>query len=296
MTRDDQDGATQDGAATEDGATQDGATLPPGLRRLVTEHAPHLGAFGVHGRWTARTESTNDEAARWAESGAPEGAWVVADEQTAGRGRRGRVWASPPAAGLYVSMVFRPTGTIPVSNDPATGLLTLMAGVAAAEGIRRATGTVVDLKWPNDIMAAHAWRKVGGILAEAVSAGGVVSSIVVGVGLNLAPAAHPPDVSERAISLYELREPAQAVNRDVVLVALLASMAEWRSRLLNGGGPAMLDAWRALSPSSQRRGVRWRAAEGSERGVTAGIDDSGALLVETAAGVRRVVAGELEWD
>ena len=120
----------------------------------------------------ASTASTNDDGLAWAAAGAPEGAWIVAGMQTAGRGRRGRVWASPPGAGLYLSVVFRPwPATAPDSpSDPAMSLLTVMAGVAVVEASADATGVRATLKWPNDVVVETDGappRKLAGILAEA---------------------------------------------------------------------------------------------------------------------------------
>jgi BirA family biotin operon repressor/biotin-[acetyl-CoA-carboxylase] ligase len=287
-------------------------TIPESLTRALVLRRDQLGAFGAQARWHAQVGSTNDEAARWAADGAPEGAFVVADEQTAGRGRRGRTWTSPPGAGLYLSVVFRsdPTTGLSVSNDPATMLLTMMAGVAAAQGLRRATGVPVTLKWPNDVIVesegvagedppdrdagVRRWRKLAGILAEATTSGNALQFVIVGIGVNLRSADWPPDVAARATSLEALT--GRLVDRDAVLVALLESLAEQRRRLLGGGGDALLDEWRALSPSSRGHRVHWAAPEGPRTAVTAGIDAEGALLVETAAGGDRIVAGELIWE
>jgi BirA family transcriptional regulator, biotin operon repressor / biotin---[acetyl-CoA-carboxylase] ligase len=253
-----------------------------------------------------QTASTSDEAARWAEAGAPEGAWVVADEQTAGRGRRGRAWHSPAGAGLYLSVVFRPSaGAVPagssapetdtgVSNDPVIPLLTLMAGVAVAEGIRRATGVPVTLKWPNDVIVEGSWRKVAGILAEATASGNAVQFVIVGIGVNLNRASYPVDVAARAVSLEELN--GGPVDRDVVLVEILGALADWRADLVRAGADNLLRAWRQLAPSSCGCRVRWETREGQRSGTTAGIDGDGALLVESSAGVERIVAGEVQWQ
>src|SRR6185295_19469839 len=127
--------------------------------------------------------STNDAAADLVASGARpgiEGLVVVADEQTAGRGRRGHTWFSPPGSGLYVSTVLMPARAR-VDAARATALLTLAAGVAIAEGIDAATGLAVDLKWPNDLFVGR--RKLAGILAE----GSGHDAIVLGYGINVAP-------------------------------------------------------------------------------------------------------------
>jgi len=215
-----------------------------------------------------------------------EGLVVVADEQTAGRGRRGHVWFSPPGAGLYVSVVLAPART-PVDPARATLLLTLAAGVAIAEGIASATGLRAELKWPNDLQVSG--RKLAGILAEG-AAGNVV---VLGYGINVAPAAFPPELHDRATSLES--ELARWIDRAHVLVETLAALS-WRyDDLLAGRFDVILDAWRALAPSAAGAHVSWRTNAGTLSGVTAGIDDHGALLVRVDGRIERIVAGEVSW-
>src|SRR5262249_35812357 len=126
---------------------------------------------------------------------------VIADEQTSGRGRRGRAWFSPPGSGLYVSIVLSPAGA---RRDPgrATMLLTLMAGVALVEGVEAATGLCADVKWPNDLYIAR--RKLAGILAEAGE-----RDVVLGYGINVSAAVFPRELADRATSIEtELGRPA----------------------------------------------------------------------------------------
>jgi BirA family biotin operon repressor/biotin-[acetyl-CoA-carboxylase] ligase len=225
-----------------------------------------------------------DEVARAATSGAPAGLIVIAGQQTAGRGRRGRAWASPPGAGLYFSYLARPTRHV--------GLVTLAAGVGVREGVSRATGLEPQLKWPNDLLMGT--RKLAGVLAEGSGIGTPDASVTIGVGINLRPAAYPPDVAARATSLEsELGAPAPAA---AVLVDVLERLAD-RVRALDADRPGdILHAWRAASPSAVDTPVTWSEDAGIKSGVTAGIDDDGALLVRTPAGIERVVGGELHWE
>lgn len=213
-----------------------------------------------------------------------------------------------------MSLVFRPTpGPVPgLDTRSATGsLITLMAGVAAARGIREATGVPVTLKWPNDVIveaeaigseltggpgaAPRRWRKVAGILAEAASSGNALQFIILGIGINLRSADWPADVAARATSLAAVSN--HPVDRDAVLVSLLAAIAAERRRFLTpGGADALLDDWRRLSPSSRGRMVTRETPEGPVRLVTAGIDADGALLVDGPQGRERIVAGELVWE
>jgi BirA family transcriptional regulator, biotin operon repressor / biotin---[acetyl-CoA-carboxylase] ligase len=278
------------------------APLPPDIAAMLAARAEALGPFARHSQYYPCITSTNDVAARLADAGAVEGTWVVADEQTAGRGRRGRKWASPPGAGLYLSVIFRPQSAA-VRDDRTTPLLTLMAGVAAAQGVRAATGLAPGLKWPNDLVIEppgersgfSRFRKLAGILAEAAATGGELQSVVIGIGINLTGAAYPPDVEARATSIEgELGRP---VERAAVLVEVLAALASWRRALIDGGQRELLDTWRALAPSSRGRRVRWMAApDRSIAGITQGIDDTGALLVKTDGGVERIIAGDVQWE
>jgi BirA family biotin operon repressor/biotin-[acetyl-CoA-carboxylase] ligase len=203
------------------------------------------------------------------------------------------VWASPPGAGLYVSVVFRPSSPA----DPATSLLTVMAGVAAVEAIADAAGVRATLKWPNDVVVETPGappRKLAGILAEGAMIGPRLSAVVVGLGLNLRPSAYPPEIAARAVSLEVLA--GRPVDPDGVLIAILGALARRRRALAApGGGAALLDAWRAWSPTATGARIRWRHLDQVCEGVTAGVDAAGALLVQTRAGEARLVAGEVEW-
>lgn len=276
--------------------------LPFDIASTVGARVDALGAFARHPQYYRSITSTNDVAARLADAGAAEGTWVVADEQTAGRGRRGRTWASPPGAGLYLSVIFRPS-PVAVRDDRVTSLLTLMAGVAAAQGVRAATGLAPALKWPNDLVIEppgersgfSRFRKLAGILAEGSASGGELQSVVIGIGINLTSAAYPPDVEARATSIES--ELGRPVDRAAVLVEVLAALAAWRRTLNDGGQRELLDAWRTLGPSSRNRRIRWmRTPDRAIAGITQGIDDTGALLVKTDAGVERIIAGDVHWE
>lgn len=237
---------------------------------------------GIDLRRYASLPSTMDVAAGLAHGGAAHGVVVAADEQTAGRGRRGTSWASPAGAGLYLSFIARPT-------HPTAGLalMTLAAGVGVREGIAEATGFAPGLKWPNDLMVGA--RKLAGILAEGLAVGTPSQTVIVGVGINLRPAAYPPDVAARATSIEgELGRP---VDADALLASVVRHLWD-RLALLEQSPGDILQAWRAASPSANGTRVEWDG----KTGVTAGIDDSGALLVKTSAGVERIIAGELRWN
>jgi BirA family transcriptional regulator, biotin operon repressor / biotin---[acetyl-CoA-carboxylase] ligase len=264
--------------------------LPEELRRALDGAASRRGRFGEPAVFFAEAASTNDIAAGMAERGAPEGSLVVAHAQTAGRGRLGRTWFSPPGAGLYVSLVIRDARIAPV--------LTLAGGVAVAEGIRRATGLPVLIKWPNDIVVAEGgarsgFRKLAGILAEASSAAGVLHYVILGIGLNMQAAAYPPGIAARATSLEgELGRPVDAGG---VLAEILAALAEVAGEAAAGRTDAVLDRWRALAPSASGSRVEWVSGAATCRGTTTGIDADGALLVDTGVRTERILSGELTW-
>jgi BirA family biotin operon repressor/biotin-[acetyl-CoA-carboxylase] ligase len=263
---------------------------PPDLADALARARPRLGVVARDCHYYASVGSTNDAAAeicgRASVSGARvEGLLVIADAQTAGRGRRGHTWFSPPGSGLYASVVLIPSRA---RVDPARAaqLLTLAMGVALAEGIEAATGLGPAVKWPNDLYVGS--RKLGGILAEAADA-----TVVVGYGINVGPMAYPRDLEDRATSLEtELGRP---VDRFHVLVETLAALAARYADLLDGRFDAILDAWRRRAPGAAGTRVSWVDAAGPHSGMTAGIDPSGALLVRTDDGLQRIVSGELTW-
>jgi BirA family biotin operon repressor/biotin-[acetyl-CoA-carboxylase] ligase len=227
-----------------------------------------------------------DLAAALVGDGAAHGVVVAAEQQTAGRGRRGSTWVSPPGAGLYFSLIVRSPEALPKA-DHTLPLLTLAAGVAVCDGIAAASGLRPDLKWPNDLLVGK--RKLAGILAEGIGIGTPGQAVIVGVGVNLRPAFYPPDVEMRATSIEgELGRP---VDRDALLTAILDALSSRLSGLDRNAGD-ILQAWRAASPSAAGTRVDWEG----HRGVTAGIDGTGALLVKTATGVERIIAGELHWN
>jgi BirA family biotin operon repressor/biotin-[acetyl-CoA-carboxylase] ligase len=258
-------------------------SLPDDLAGPVAREAARLGPFRRI-QWYAEVTSTNDVATRLAERGAEEGTVVVAHAQSAGRGRLGRSWASPPGAGLYVSAILRPAAAW-------APLVTIAAGVAVAEAVAEATGLVPALKWPNDVYVGE--RKLAGILAEAGSAATGVQYVVLGFGINLMRGGYPPDVAARATSLEE--ELGRSIDRGLLLAACLAHLAARCEDLRQGRASAVIASWRARARPSFGRRVEWRSGPDLVRGVAEGLDDSGALLVRTDDGLVRVLSGEVRW-
>jgi BirA family biotin operon repressor/biotin-[acetyl-CoA-carboxylase] ligase len=270
-------------------------------RRGVADGGPYYGllenARGRLGRLASAVfhyptiGSTNDAAAALAETHDAEGIVVVADEQTAGRGRRGHTWFSPAGTGLYVSVVLTPSRA--VRDVPrAIRLLTPAAGVALVEAIDAVAGLAVDLKWPNDVCVAG--RKLAGILAEGVSSGMAVDFVILGYGINLRTGAYPPDLAGRATSLEA--ELGCQVDRGRLFVETLAAIAKRYDDLLAGHFDGILDAWRRHAPGASGARVRWNEGSGHHVGVTAGIDQDGALLIRVGERMERIVAGEVQWE
>lgn len=257
---------------------------------MLRDTAPLRGSLGSTVVFFSETSSTNDHAAALADAGASEGTLVVAAAQTAGRGRLGRVWHSPPGAGLYFSIVFRSARAAPY--------LTLAAGVAVARGIQSATGLPVEIKWPNDVVTAGAGgpgrrRKLAGVLAEGSSSPDGLQHVVLGIGINLSPAAYPRELADRASSIEaELGRPVDGWR---VLGGVLTALSAEVAPLETGDASGLLRRWRALAPSASGAAVEYDRPGGRVRGIAAGIADDGALLVRAGGVIDRVVSGEVIW-
>lgn len=267
--------------------------LPGDLADAFSLARDRLGRLGSSVFFFPTVGSTNDVAATLAAGGKREGAVVIADAQSAGRGRRGHSWFSPPGAGLYVSVVLAP-GRAGAAADRATALLTLTAGVALAEAVERVTGLCPIIKWPNDLFVGR--RKLAGILAEGVSSPSSrrLQLVVLGYGLNLGRAAYPPELDDRVTSLES--ELGRGIERAIVCVETLVALAMRYDDLLGARFDAILDAWRARAPGSRGARVSFETSIGTQSGVTAGIDEGGALLVRVGDRIERVISGEVRWD
>lgn len=287
------------------------ATWLAAVRSGVAAASVEAGAFGQHVSVLTTTGSTNDDVARAASDGAPEGYTVIAAEQTAGRGRRGASWHSPPAHGLYLSTLLRPDRWAAVRTDPASPastLVTLMAGVAVVSAIGDACGSsAVELKWPNDVMVrpslqplggVPAWRKLGGILAEGASDGGTLRTVVLGIGVNLHRCEVPVDVAARMITIDDLMptDEASSATLSSLVSAVLMHVRRGVDLLASGAAADVRRRWRQHAPSVEGTAVQWHTHEGARWGRAAGIDDTGALRVRLDDGGHVTVhGGEIEW-
>ncbi len=237
------------------------------------------------------TDSTNTDALTAARSGAPHGSVYFADGQLAGRGRGDHAWQSVAGQGLYVSVVLRPA--IPAAR---LALLPLAAGLAAAEAIHAVAGLAVDLRWPNDLLLGES--KVGGILVEAGTGSKSLPNAVVGlpfavvgIGINVHQRSFAPGLATPATSLD--LESAQPVSRQALLVALLKSLEH---EALGLADPAAVQTIpRRVQQASSWVSGRSVQVHGPQActGVTAGLDENGFLLVDTASGRVTVQTGGL---
>jgi BirA family biotin operon repressor/biotin-[acetyl-CoA-carboxylase] ligase len=239
------------------------------------------------GLWTdlrvvAETGSTNSDVAALARSGADEGLVLVAERQTTGRGRLGRVWTSPPRAGLTVSVLLRPAGV----DLTRLGWLPLLAGVALAEAVRRVAEVDAVLKWPNDLLVGG--RKCAGILAEVIPpAPGqkpADAAVVLGMGLNTSLREHElprPDATSLVLA------GAVCSDRDPLLRALLRSLAGWYGRWREAGGDPDASGLReayTFHCATLGREVLVGLPDGSQaRGRAEGVDLDGRIVVDGQA-------------
>jgi len=246
------------------------------FRRLSQSRRLALGEPLVARRITA---STNDLALAAAHEGAPHGATFVADEQTAGRGRRGNRWSSAPGADLTCSIVLRPR----LAGERASAL-TLAIGLAVRDAAQDRTKTPLAVKWPNDVVAGRA--KLAGILVESKLQGSKLAAVVAGIGLNVATREFPDELRGAATSLALLG--AADLDRETLLADLLERL-DTRVRAFETSGLfALLDDLRRHDALLERP-----ICVDGVPGVARGIDESGALLFDEGSGVKRVLAGHV---
>jgi BirA family biotin operon repressor/biotin-[acetyl-CoA-carboxylase] ligase len=228
-------------------------------------------------------DSTNARLMARAEAGAPSGTLIVADRQTAGRGRRGRQWHSADGDSLAVSLLWR----FPVGSG-APMALSLATGVAVAQALESLGGSSLGLKWPNDVL--HAERKLAGILIELVP--GAVHAAVVGIGLNLRRPADLPEALRGSVAALD-EVLVTVPSRETVLAALLGQLAETFTIYTRHGFAALRDEWQARHVH-KGRSVRLLADDTEDvSGICLGVDLDGALLLDTGCGRQRFIGGEI---
>ena len=233
-----------------------------------------------------RTGSTNTNAMEAAAEGEPEGAVFVAEQQTLGRGRAGHTWDSPRSVGIYCSVLLRP------ALSPSDSLLlSLIAGIAAAEAIEQTAGLHPDLRWPNDVLIGE--RKVCGILTEMNAEPTGVRYVVVGIGVNVNNTEFPFELQPNATSLH--MESGHDWSRVEVTAALLKSLDSAYRELMTSGTEArraIVNKFERHSSYARGRHVHVGDSVGYE-GVTEGLDERGFLRVRTWDGLRTVLSGDV---
>mgnify|MGYP001115218533 CR=1 FL=1 len=241
-----------------------------------------VGPFGENVHVYERVGSTNDVLKEMATQGAPEGTLVIADEQTAGRGRMGRAWVAPPQSSLLMSILFRPA-LLPQQ----VYRLVMACGLAVAEACEAEEGIPpVEVKWPNDLLIGG--RKFTGILPESAFIGEQLAWVVVGIGVNVNQTFEASDAlaatatSLRAVSGHEH-------NRAALLAHILERLSHWHRHLLDDALP---DAWRGRCMTLGQR-VRVGTPQGVLEGLAEAVDENGMLWLRDATGQHhRISAGE----
>lgn len=228
------------------------------------------------------TDSTNSGAVQAAQAGAPHGSVYLADEQRTGRGRGNNAWHSAAGEGVYASVLLRPR-MLPARMP----LLPLAAGLAAADAVGAVCGLAVDMRWPNDLLIGA--RKAGGILVEARAEGQRVAYAVIGIGINVHQREFPAELATPATSLDV--EAGRHIARQALVAALLKSVER------ETAGLEVVTDGAAIAARVERAStwVRGRVVEVHGPlacvGMTAGLDENGFLLVQTAAGMVTVQTG-----
>jgi BirA family biotin operon repressor/biotin-[acetyl-CoA-carboxylase] ligase len=228
--------------------------------------------------------STNDHARELAEAGAGNGEVVIAEQQTGGRGRRGRPWTSPPGVNAYFSAVLRPE--LPPARAPE---LTLLASVAICDALRQADVPAV-IKWPNDLLVNG--RKIAGILTELAAEPERVDWVVVGVGVNVNAGEQDFPEELRPIATSVRIERGAPAPRALFVAACLTALEEWLDRHAEEGFAPIRAAWRERSGTLGQE-VTVKTGGRDVVGRAEDIDEAGALLVRTAAGVERILSGDV---
>jgi BirA family biotin operon repressor/biotin-[acetyl-CoA-carboxylase] ligase len=238
-------------------------------------------------------DSTNDEARRLAAGGSEEGTVVIAEQQTAGRGRRGAKWHSPPGIGLYLSVLLRPRR--PVVELPRWAIAAAAAGCRA---LRDAGATDASVEWPNDIVCRG--LKIGGTLVEARGTGAVPSDLVIGTGFNVGQSDEdfPEELRGRAGSV-RMALGRDAWGREALAASYLRGLSEMTPELAAGSFEAVRRAWISMAPGASGARVRVSLGGSAEpfEGTTRGLDDVGALRVERDDGRAEIVraTGSVAW-
>lgn len=233
------------------------------------------------------TASTNSDAFRLAENGAPEGTVVISDAQSGGKGRRGRIWSSPPGVNLYCSVVLHPL--IMPYEAPQ---LTFLSAVAVARAIEKTSGLVPEIKWPNDVLIGG--KKVAGLLNEMSAETDGINFVILGIGvnINMLPEQFPAELRYPATSL--LIESGHRVDRTVFVAAMLNELDALYADFVSLGFEPVRQEWLKRCNATGRSVSVSDGGQDERSGFFAGIDGDGALLLRSGDGsVERIVNGDV---
>ena len=220
-----------------------------------------------------KISSTNEVAHDLAKKGAKEGEYVVAEQQTHGRGRLQRKWLSKPG-NLYVSLILRPKIAIQEASH-----LTFVASLAVAKTLEKYLAMAPSLKWPNDVLVDG--KKIAGILTEIATTGSKIDFVIVGIGMNINQEKFPKSLSQTAASLYQIL--GKPLKLDQVLEQLLQSFDEWYTAYLKQGFSVIKEMWEEKSVIIGRE-VEVRDHRKRIKGLALGIDKNGARLLQIPSG------------
>lgn len=241
--------------------------------------------LGQHIKFLDEIDSTNNEVRRMAEQGAPEGSLVVAEIQTAGKGRRGRSWSSPKGSGIWHSFLLRPD----FAPEHAS-MLTLLAAMAVRKSVWEVTGLEALIKWPNDIVVNG--KKICGILTEMSTEEDSIRYVVVGIGINANTPDFPEEIQETATSL--LLELGHPVHRAALINGVMCAFEEYYSIYRKTLDMSILKETYNQELVNVEREVKVLAPGGDYTGISHGINEVGELLVELPDGtIREVNSGEV---
>ncbi|MDQ0655452.1 biotin--[acetyl-CoA-carboxylase] ligase [Paenibacillus sp. W2I17] len=263
-------------------------TKPDSIDATALQLALDTTVFGRKAVLLTSTLSTQGDVLKLAEQGQAEGAVVIAEEQTGGRGRFGRQWFSPPGKGIWMSVLLRPD--LPLQHTPQ---LTLLTGVAVCRAVRACSGADAGIKWPNDLLIDG--RKVCGILLESTVEDHEVRYCIAGIGVdvNFDPEDYPEDLTTIATSLK--METGQSVDRTKLTAAILTELEQLYFLYQKEGFGVISALWEALSVSMNRE-ITVTNPHGVIEGKAIGLDPSGALIVEKHDGEHTlIISGEISW-
>ncbi len=241
--------------------------------------------IGQKTQWIKSCPSTNDLARELAIAGEEEGTVIIAEEQTKGRGRKGRSWYSPKKSGLYASVILRP----PKSE---VSLIPLVAGIAVREALLDTIGVEVWLKWPNDLVWEE--KKLGGILCESGFYGNRLSFVILGIGLNINHDFEdfPPELRHQVISLRMIKK--ENIDLQELLPKLWKAMDNWYALFLQGKEKEIIDSFLQNSSLPLGEIITVVTEKGAFTGIFKGLDLYGRLILEERVRKMSFLSSEIE--